>query len=246
MVRASPEEPERPSKGSCWIGLPKPLGNIATIAPTWRLSPRHRRVYCSHCSVGQGDQKRWPTHINWLDARRLQCHEHGCALVYLDPLIGEDPGHAECQAHPALMELYAWTHQWLSIERASKRKLQLECQWRRDLVHMICRNWTPARCHSAAGLGAWELWQMGWYGQERGGQLDAGGPGRFGELSAPERLGSLLLAHRTWQCFRLQPAPIPRLPRIAWQWLAHRWHRRLHGAHLTKFIAITENLIKNA
>ena len=246
MVAASPTEPERPHRNSHWIGLPEQLGDISRIAPAWRLCPRQRRVYCPHCVALEEEQRRWPTLISWLDARRLVCQEHGCPLVYLNPIIGSDPGHKKCQSHPELLELYAWTQQWLRIELAPRRKLQLESQWRRDLVRLMHRNWTPARCHSAAGVGAWELWQMGWYGQEKGGQFDAGGPGRLGELSAPERLGSLLLAHRAWRCFRFQPATIPRLPRIAWEWLALRWQRRLHGTQRARFIAVAENLMKNA
>lgn len=246
MVRPSFSEPERPAKGASWAGLPPLLGDIATVAPTWRLAARHRRVYCPDCFVQHGDQRRWPILIAWLDARQLQCPQHGGALVYRDPVYGPDPGHAKCQAHPELLDLYAWTRQWRRMERIPLLEARQECLWRRDLVHMMCRNWTPARCHSAAGIGAWELWRMGWYGQDRGGMLDTGEPGRVGMLSAPERLGTLLLAYRGWRCFRLQEAEIPPLPTAAWLWLKRRWERRLEGSVRARCVALMDNLIRHA
>lgn len=246
IVQPSFSEPERPTKGARWAGLPPLLGDIDTVAPTWRLAARHRRVYCLDCFVQQGDQRRWPILIAWLDVRQLQCPQHGGALVYRDPVHGLDPGHARCQAHPELLDLYAWTRQWRRMERIPLVEARQECMWRRDLVHMMCRNWTTARCHSAAGIGAWELWRMGWYGQDRGGMLDAGEPGRVGMLSAPERLGTLLLAYRGWRCFRLQEAEIPPLPPVAWLWLKRRWERRLEGSVRARCVALMDNLIRHA
>lgn len=238
IVQPSLSEPERQAKGVRWAGLPSPLGEISVIAPTWRLAARHRRIYCPDCFVQQGDQRRWPVLIAWLDARRLQCPQHGCPLVYRDPAHGLDPGQAKCLAHPELLELYAWTRHWLRIERMSHADAHQECLWRRDLVHMICRNWTPARCHSAAGLGAWELCRMGWYGQEMSRRLNSSEPGRLGVLSAPERLGTLLLAYRTWYCFQSYSTDVPRLPPRAWHWLRHRWLHRLKGDVRRRFLSV--------
>lgn len=242
MVQPSPLEPERPVKGARWTGLPRLLGDIAVISPTWRLSPQQRRVYCPACFVDQGNRRRWPTLIPWLDARQLQCPQHRLTLVYLDPARGQDPGHTKCQGNPELLSLYAWTRQWLRLEHIALMEAQQECLWRRDLIHMVCRNWTPARCHSAAGLGAWELWHMGWHGQDKGGMLNAGEPGRVGVLSAPERLGTLLLVYRIWRYFQGEMVTIPPLPKIAWQWLAHRWRRRLEGEVHLHFLAVVDNL----
>ena len=246
LVQPSHREPERPSKEASWDGLPAELGDISSIVPMWRLAPQRRQVFCPYCFVSSDGVKRWPTLISWIDARQLECRSHKCALVYRDPAFGIDRGHAECQKHPELLELYYWTHHWLHIEHSTSLVARNECRWRNDLVHMISRNWTPARSHSAAGLGAWELWRMGWYAQESGGLLGPGAPGRLGELSAPERLGSLLLAYRAWRCFRKEIAVIPPLPRIAWAWLARRWERRLGGSQRSTFVSLIDNLMKNS
>lgn len=246
MVQPSHREPERPKEGTQWQGLPSELGEISIITPAWRLSPVRRRVYCPQCRIRSFDSHRWPTLVEWLDARQLECRKHGCPLVYLDPALGSDSGHIKCLAKPELLELYRWTRQWMRLDRCVSPSAILESQWRRDLVRLVCRNWTSARCHSAAGLGAWELWRMGWYGQEKSGALDANGPGRLGELSAPERLGSLLLAYRGWRCFRREVATIPPVPRVAWLWLTRRWERRLNGLQRARFQALAENLIANS
>jgi hypothetical protein len=244
MVQASPREPERPKQGTSWRGFPQELGDIRTIAPTWRLASAQRRVYCPHCFVRQGNQTRWPTHVSWLDVRQLTCSLHACALVYRDPMRGEDPGHAQCLALPELVEVYTWTQQWKRMDGMTG-DAQREGLWRRDLVHMMCRNWTPARSHSAAGLGAWELWRMGWYGQEMSGRLNASEPGRLGVLSAPERLGTLLLAFRTWRYFQSCSADVPRLPPRAWYWLTRRWFHRLEGDTRRQFLSLVSAMEAN-
>ncbi len=246
LVKPSHREPERPADGARWDGLPSGLGEIRSVEPAWRLAPGRRRVFCPQCTVGTGDGQRWPTHVRWLDVRRLQCGQHGCPLVYRNPMLGVDPGHAGFQTKPEALSLYEWTRSWILLDYSVLPEARLEGLWRRDLVHMVCRNWTPARSHSAAGLGAWELYLMGWYAQEQSGPLSAGCPGRLGELSAPERLGSLLLAYRAWRCFRKEPAPIPSLPRIAWMWLGRRWDGRFPCERRESFEEIVINLITHA
>lgn len=247
-IQPSRKEPERPAYEARWIGLPEELGDIASIAPAWRLGPAWRHVYCPHCHIEQGGVKRWPSLVAWLDARRLQCSVHACPLVYRDPAIGTDPGHAACQLDEEMIGLYRWTRQWIRLDGWHRSEGREEAQWRRDLVRMVCRNWSPGRCHSAASLGAWELHRMGWYAQERSVQLDAGHPGRLGVLSPPERIGGLLLAYRCWQLFRPRPFDViqPQLPQVAWRWLARRWTGRFEGWKQKNFVARVCNFIEDS
>ncbi len=242
LVQPSHREPERPIKGKRWNGLPSDLGEISTIAPTWRLSPMQRRVFCPLCWIQVGETRRWPTRIDWLDVRRLLCVDHDCVLVYRDPALGVDAGHAECQSEPELGQLYEWTQYWICLDQQLTKTAQLENKWRRDLVHMICRNWTARRSYSAAGIGAWELCRIGWFGQENKGALTGGHPARLGELHAPERIGSLLLAYRLWRYFRKETDAVPEIPRIAWSWLERTWVQRFEYRRSRTFVRLVRDL----
>lgn len=246
MIAAKRLEPERPDRGEAWRGLPPQLGDIAAVPPAWRVAPHRRHIYCPQCYLDQAGHRRWPVCSAWLDVRQLRCLTHGGLLVYQKPRLGVDEGLRRCADVPEMAALCDWAAQWIRLDRVGIRKARYECHWRRDLVHLICRNWTPARCHSAAGLGAWELTQWGWPREHPGGRLDAGYPGRLGDLPPKERIGGLLLAFRCWQMFRKQPVPIPPLPRAAWIWLAKRWIRRLEGSAREEFTAQSMNLIKHS
>lgn len=75
---------------------------------------------------------------------------------------GQDPGYAQCQMAPELLELYDWTQQWLRMETEAVLRAQQECLWRRDLVHLICRN---GRRRGATLLQGWERGSFGiWVG----------------------------------------------------------------------------------
>ena len=99
-IRAAPDEPERPQAGSCWVNLPDVLGDGASIAPTWRLHPSQRKVYCPLCYADDEPQRRWVVRAEWLDARRLTCRVHALPLSPSIPTLGEGAG---------------WRNSWLNL-----------------------------------------------------------------------------------------------------------------------------------
>jgi len=226
-VHAASDEPERPQRGTVWANLPRQLGDIRSITPVWLLHPRQRKLFCAECCAVDGGRRRWITRTVWLDARRLVCAQHAVPLVHASPELGPEPGYARCMAQPEPQTLTEWLNSWCRWEGACKR-WRLESLWRRDLVHLLVRNWHRQSEHSPAALAAWELHLLGWDYQERSPVFPPGEPARLGTLPAAERIGALLMAHRYWQALRGigQDEILLRLPPAAWQWFLGRWWRR--------------------
>ena len=238
-IRAAPEEPERPQVGTCWVNLPDVLGDGASIAPTWRLHPSQRLLYCPLCYVDDEPQRRWLVRAEWLDARRLTCRLHALPLSPSIPTLGEDAGWRNCMAQPEVRGLANWLHGWCRWDgRVSD--WQSESLWRRDLVRMVVRNWSAFVDHPAATSAAWELYLWGWQYQARSQAFRPGEPARLGTLPPAERLGALLLTHRCWAALRGIEAdtPLPRLPALAWQWFLRRWLPRLHAVDRARVVQI--------
>lgn len=246
-IRAAPDEPERPQAGTCWEHLPDVLGDVGAVAPTWRLHPGQRSVYCPRCYVDDGPQRRWVIRTEWLDARRLTCRVHALPLSPTLPALGEEPGWTRCMAQPELRGLANWLHGWCRWD-GRVPDWQRESLWRRDLVRLAVRNWSPFNDHPPAVLAAWELYLWGWQYQTRSPMFRPGEPARLGSLSAAERVGALLLIHRCWAALRGIEAdtPLPRLPAPAWEWFLRRWWPRLRAAERARVAQVAAQCTDSA
>lgn len=220
MWVASHNEPERPVRGELWQGLPDCLGMVKAIPACWRLGPEHRDVYCDDCKVVQNGTVRWPTCIEWLDARRIVCSQHNRLLVYRTVPSVQSTDIRELL--PEVDALCAWLLQWIELEQQC-----LEAHWRRDLVHMCMRNWNHVWDHGPAASIGWELISSGWALPADMPVSAPNGPARLGSLPPTARLSSLMLAYRC-ACHLDGATNVSAqlLSQSAWQWLYRRWRCR--------------------
>lgn len=242
-VHASALEPDRPAADAVegWHGLPQQLGAIGKIPPCWRLGPAQRHVYCDHCSVGDGAQRRWPTCVPWLDARRLVCSRHDRMLVYLTPSANEATAPDVRAQIPEVAQLCQWLADWLALDQRGNRTARRESLWRRDLVTVAMRNWSRINDVGAYALPAWEMQAAGWNLPGCSKRLAPGLPGRLGHLPPLDRIGGLLMAFRYWN--RLEGRSHyfhPLFPANGWAWFSLRWCERAGLARRQRMTAIWE------
>jgi len=241
-VRAALNEPERPQRGTEWLGLPECLGDVRLVPPTWRLHPSERNVFCPQCQRSGDGGAGWITRIHWLDARQLVCNVHAAPLVSWSPGRGIDSGHAHCMDRPEVHALVEWLGDWCRHDVIAGSGWHMESLWRRDLVRMAVRNWNASEDHPAGVVATWDLQLWGWEYQHRSPSWPAGQPPRLGMLPAAERLGALLVAHRCWNAL-LGSQEIEtrlRLPAAAWGWFLRRWLRRVAATEQARLITIAK------
>lgn len=242
-LHASEHEPECPAADAVegWQGMPEQLGAISDVAPCWRLGPEQRRIYCEQCYIGHGKQRRWPTCIPWLDARRLICSRHDRILVYRMPSANGPVAPDVRILIPEVAQLCQWLSDWLELDRNQEQTRFSESLWRRDLVTMAMRNWNPMIDVGAYAFAAWEMQIAGWDlpGSSKG--IAPGSPGRLGHLPAVDRIGALLTALRYWR--RLEGRSQRMSPLIAesgWIWFERRWRHRANLARRRRLAHLRE------
>lgn len=224
-LRPDSSEPERPASGE-WVGFPEALADIRSVPPTWRLAARWRRVRCPACSVGGPQDTRWPTLVEWLDARRIYCRSHGRLLIYGRPQDFLDHPDPLLEGVKQAEKLCEWLDDWIAIEGRSSPSLQaMECLWRRDLVTLVMRNWGVLPDYGGCISAPCDVPFAPWRTATHNIRFATNAPTRVGLMPPNQRVSALWCAYLCWCSIGGEGAP-PVVAPDGWRWLARRWSGR--------------------
>lgn len=211
-------EPERSSSSLNWVGSPSELGDITHVAPSWRVSPPWRRIYCPNCRLMERGSARYPVLIEWLDVRAIVCERHDLLLCHM---ALHEPRTPTFDAE--IEKLSGWLSEWRYEVPVSSQ----DSYFRRDLLIASGRNWSSRMGDIASIELAWVLHSKGWLLATAPGLQPAGWPARIGMLCPVLRVAALLGAFRAWNAMNGENLQhLPRWPTEAWGWLLQRSQRR--------------------